>query len=228
MALQPGRAACDRRSAIALVAASRLRHDALQLRARPTMCNRFRMTASRIELLKRFSIDGEAEIDPVSLPPAELFPKRPVWVVRSEAGAARLDVMTWGFPPPATARAPVTNVRNLASPFWRTALATPARRCLVAVTEFCEWEGEPGAKLARWFSVPSQPIFAFAGVWRPTDSGPACAFLTCDPNPLVAAVHPKAMPVILHPDDYARWLTGDFTEARLLAAPFPSQLMAMA
>ena len=51
------------------------------------------------------------------------------------------------------------------------------------------------------------------------------AFLTCEPNPLVAPLHPKAMPVILHPEDYATWLTADWEEARKLVQPFPSQLM---
>jgi putative SOS response-associated peptidase YedK len=70
------------------------------------------------------------------------------------------------------------------------------------VTELCEWEGEPGAKNERWFSVTSSAIFAFAGVWRPLDDGRgAYAFLTCELNPLVAPVHPKAMTVMLQPDD---------------------------
>ena len=94
------------------------------------------------------------------------------------------------------------------------------------VTDFCEWEGEKGSKIARWFSVPSRPIFAFAGVWRPTDDGAAFAFLTCEPNPLVAPIHPKAMPVVLHEDDEARWLAGN--DATELAQPYPSQLMAVA
>lgn len=191
------------------------------------MCNRFRMTASRIELLKRFSIDGAAEIDPVDLPPPELFPKRLAWTVRQAAGGRDLAAMRWGFPPPAQARAPVTNVRNLASPFWRSALANPERRCLVPVSDFCEWRGESGAKQACWFALPALPVFAFAGIWRPTPEGDVFAFLTCDPNPLVAAVHPKAMPVILHPEDEARWLTAPMAEALALAAPFPSQLMTM-
>lgn len=46
------------------------------------------------------------------------------------------------------------------------------------------------------------------------------------PTPLVGAVHPKAMPVILHDEDYGAWLRGDPAEG--LARPFPSQLMAMA
>ena len=188
------------------------------------MCNRYRVTAARAELLARFGILIEPEPD--RLPPPELFPKRPAYVLREVAGQRVLDVMTWGFPPPAAARSPVTNVRNLASPFWRTALARPDRRCLVPVTEFCEWEGEKGSTVARWFSVPSRPIFSFAGVWRPTDDGNAFAFLTCEPNPFVAPIHPKAMPVVLHEDDESRWLAGD--DATELAQPYPSQLMAVA
>jgi putative SOS response-associated peptidase YedK len=33
------------------------------------------------------------------------------------------------------------------------------------------------------------------------------------------------MPVLLHQEDWDRWLTADWKEARLLAHPFPSQLM---
>ena len=54
------------------------------------------------------------------------------------------------------------------------------------------------------------------------------AFLTCAPNPLVAPLHPKAMPVILHEADYQAWLTADWMEAAKLVTPFPSQLMAVA
>jgi putative SOS response-associated peptidase YedK len=170
----------------------------------------------------------------LSWPNPELFPKREGVVVRHGEGGQRvLDVMRWGFPPLPTSRAPVTNVRNLASPFWRGALGRPDRRCLVPVTSFCEWEGEKGAKLERWFSLTAAPIFAFAGVWRPVQVADgewerAYAFLTCDPNPLVAPIHPKAMPVILHPEDYDRWLGDPYANACELAQPFPSQLMAVA
>jgi putative SOS response-associated peptidase YedK len=193
------------------------------------MCNRYRMSAKQVELARKFGIPPELIMpEPEPLPPPELFPKRIGWVVRNQNGARILDVMRWGFPPPAAARAPVTNVRNLASPFWRGALARPDRRCLVPVTEFCEWSGEKGAKREHWFSLPASPIFAFAGIWRPTEDGKAYAFLTCEPNPLVRPIHAKAMPVILHPEDYDRWLDGATDDACALAAPFPSQLMAVA
>jgi putative SOS response-associated peptidase YedK len=177
----------------------------------------------------RFGVDPALIMpEPERLPPPELFPRRLGWVVRKEGGARVLDRMQWGFPPPGGSRAPVTNVRNRASPFWRSALGNLERRCIVPVTEFCEWEGEKGAKQERWFSLPASPIFAFAGIWRPTQEGGAYAFLTCEPNPLVAPIHPKAMPVVLQDDDYDVWLDGDVETACELAQPFPSQLMKVA
>jgi putative SOS response-associated peptidase YedK len=190
------------------------------------MCNRYRMSAKTAELARKFGVPEHLIMpEPTPLPPPELFPKRVGWVIRKEGDARILDTMTWGFPPPMAARTPVTNVRNLSSPFWRGALKNPDRRCLVPVTNFCEWSGEKGSKTEHWFSLPASPIFAFAGVWRPTETGKAYAFLTCEPNPLVEPIHPKAMPVILHEEDYDRWLDGETDDACSLAAPFPSQLM---
>jgi putative SOS response-associated peptidase YedK len=193
------------------------------------MCNRFRMTAHQAEIARRYGVALPYPED-LTIPPPELFPKRPAWVVREEGGQRVLDVMTWGFPPPAAGRAPVTNVRNLASPFWKGALGRPDRRCLVPVTDFCEWSGEKGSKQEHWFSVRERPIFSFAGVWRPTAAGPAMAFLTCgylgDPTEhVVGAIHDKAIPVILHEEDEAGWLSGAYDEVCSLAEPFPSQLM---
>lgn len=189
------------------------------------MCNRYRVSAKQIEIAKRYGIDPSTlSPEPEPLPPPELFPKRIGWVVRKE-GERRLDAMRWGVP---LNGKPITNVRNLQSPFWRSMLKSPERRCLVPVTDFCEWSGEKGSKREHWFSLPSQPIFSFAGIWRPTPEGNAYAFLTCEPNPLVAPIHEKAMPVILHDEDYDRWLDGDVDDICSLAAPFPSQMMAVA
>jgi putative SOS response-associated peptidase YedK len=122
----------------------------------------------------------------------------------------------------------VTNVRNFSSSFWRSMLTTPARRCLVPVTSFSEYgiaPGEDGKKPLHWFDVPSRPIFAFAGIWRPTERGNAYGFLTTEPNALVAPIHPKAMPVILHDDDYDRWLDDEWEAVKGIVASYPSQLM---
>ncbi len=188
------------------------------------MCNRYRLAADTHAILIAMGAEPLGEHD--RLPPPEVFPKRLGWIVR-HAGARRVtEPICWGFPPPAGASGPVTNVRNLFSPFWRSALANPAQRCLVPATGFCEWEGSAGQKRARWFSVPAQPVFAFAGIWRQSDNGGVFAMLTCEPNALVAPIHPQAMPVILHPSDYGHWLDGAPAEA--LAAPFPADQMALA
>lgn len=196
------------------------------------------MTAGRAEIARRYGYD--VFVEPERLPPPELFPKKPAWVLRSQDGGYILDVMEWGVPfsvkNPKTGKVgtkPVTNVRNLSSGFWRNMLKSPSTRCLVPVTEFAEPEGEVGSKQWRWFSLPSEPIFSFAGIWRQTEVGPAFAFLTCgyegDPSAhIVGRIHPKACPVVLHREDEERWLNGDVDEICSLATPFPSQLMKVA
>ncbi len=194
------------------------------------MCNNYRLRGAAIAIAEAMGIPFEADI---TLPPDDLFPKRPAMIVRQVGAKREAALLQWGFPPPPGVRGPVTNVRNLASPFWRAALADPARRCLIPASQFCEWEGAAGAKRQRWFKVPSRAVFAFAGIWRPLaddlfgSPGGAFAMLTCEPNALVAPIHPKAMPVILHPEDHDRWLTAPLGEVLGLAAPFPSQLMAV-
>ena len=94
------------------------------------------------------SFDGDRD----NLPPFnEIYPGKPAPVLRrNEAGELLLEWMTWGFPgPAATKDRPVTNVRNLASPFWRSALSNVERRCIVPVTRFCEWTAESDPETKR-------------------------------------------------------------------------------
>jgi len=155
-------------------------------------------------------------------------PGLPGPVVIERDGERLSGLMEWGVP---NAGKLVTNVRNLESPFWRNMLERPHHRCLVPVEEFQEWSAAPdpesGKKRPCWFSIPSRPMFAFAGIWRKVDGDPRFAFLTTEPNALVGAVHPKAMPVILDEADYDLWLTGPWEEAGILAGAYPSQLMAI-
>ena len=195
------------------------------------MCNLYKMTAPVAELRRLF---GPFEGDTQNIPPLdEIYPGYQAPVLRrSEEGGLKLDWMEWGFPGPASAGSrPVTNVRNLASPFWRSALNEPSRRCIVPATSFCEWTAEPDPDTKRkskvWFGLrqEEQPVFAFAGIWRPGEEGPFMAFLTCEANETVGAVHPKAMPVMLSPDDTQRWLDSDRADACELARPFADILM---
>ena len=200
------------------------------------MCNRYRLTAKQAEIAVTFGIRPPYEPDE-TYPAPDIFPtgtKTPFYgqVVVQDGVDRKIERMEWGVP---TQRDPavkltkyVTNVRNLSSNFWRSMLTTPARRCLVPVTAFSEFgiaPGEDGKKPLHWFDVPSRPIFAFAGIWRPTERGNAYGFLTTEPNAIVAPIHPKAMPVVLHDDDYGRWLSAPWDDLKELVAPYPSQLM---
>jgi putative SOS response-associated peptidase YedK len=168
------------------------------------VCNRYRMTAKEVDLAVTFGIRPPYEKDE-EYPVGDIFPtgkKTPFYakVIVQDGAERKLERMEWGVPTQvASARDPsvkltkyVTNVRNLNSSFWRSMLTTPARRCLVPVTAFSEYglaPGEDGKKPLHWFDVPSRPIFAFAGIWRPTERGDAYGFLTTDPNAIVA--HPS-------------------------------------
>ncbi len=189
------------------------------------MCLLYRLDVSAQAIADAFAADPGA--DPWAgdyVAPGKFAP-----VIVQGKSERRMIPRVWGLPPPPRVAAqggrPVHNVRNLDSPFWAGTLRHTEFRCLVPVTSFMEWGGVKGARTQHWFSIPSEPVFAFAGIWRDSEV-PSFAFLTCDPNPLVGAVHPKAMPMILNPWDYDCWLTADWSQARPLVGPFPSQLMA--
>ncbi|MES2903693.1 MAG: SOS response-associated peptidase family protein [Pseudomonadota bacterium] len=195
------------------------------------MCNLYTMTATVDEMRRMF---GPFDGDRANLPTYdEIYPGRAAPILRrSTEGALKLETMTWGFPGPAAARGrPVTNVRNLDSPFWRSALDNPERRCIVPVTSFCEWTAEPDPLTKRkskvWFGLHERhdPLFAFAGIWRPGEGGPFMAFLTCDANQTVGVVHPKAMPVMLTAQSAVHWLSHPREQACALAVPFPDTEM---
>ena len=189
------------------------------------------MTASRAEALKRYGVEVEplGEWDAPPIP--DLFPKKPGWVVLQRDGLRKLERMSWGVPcrvrgPKGAVEKPVTNVRNLDSPFWRSMLQGRDGRCLVPFTSFSEYgqiRGGDGKMPLHWFDIPSRPIASFAGIWRRAEVGEVFAFLTCEPNSLVAPIHPKAMPMVLDDEDEARWLAGEPAEG--FVAPYPAQLM---
>ncbi|WP_277978857.1 SOS response-associated peptidase family protein [Sphingomonas phyllosphaerae] len=153
------------------------------------MCNRYRMTEAQFALATRYGVAVPFPPD-LEVPPPELFPDRPAYVVRETNAGRALDAMACGFPhqvpgkridkatgKPALLTKKITNVRNYTSPFWRSALANPRRRCLVPFTAFSEYGQDRGAdgKLPlHWFDVPSRAIVSFAGVWRPTEQGARC------------------------------------------------------
>lgn len=171
----------------------------------------------------------------------EVYPDRIAPIVTREGDSHILRKARWGLPSPPKFHSKsgidrgVTNVRNTASPHWRRWLG-PENRCLVPLDRFAEPRPGKGAGNA-WFTIADgRPAF-FAGIWVPqwtsmrklkdgetTDD--LFAFLTCEPNAVVAPIHPKAMPVILtEPGDIERWLNHPWEGAKSMQRPLPIELL---
>ena len=162
-------------------------------------------------------------------------------VVRN--GQRIVETMRWGFPPPPNtgSKAPVTNVRNTASAYWRPSIANKAQRCIVPATAFAEPDRNTSKPVVfRWFRLTDGEPFFFAGIWREwegdrgTKKAPNVgrhnlySFLTTSPNGIVEPVHNKAMPVMLMtPADVERWLDGTAEEALELQRPAPDDAIVM-
>jgi putative SOS response-associated peptidase YedK len=113
-------------------------------------------------------------------------------------------------------------------------LPTPGNRCLIPLTEFAEWTPDTHAvgggkpiKGEMWFACADQPIFAVAGFAQRIGETLCWAMVTCDPNPLVAPIHPKAMITILDQSDWDQWLRGSYDEAVALQQPYPAGRMTL-
>ncbi|NMJ43777.1 hypothetical protein GWK16_21190 [Roseomonas sp. JC162] len=134
----------------------------------------------------------------------------------------------------------MTNVRNTASPHWRRWLGVE-HRCLVPFTSFSEPEPQPDGKKppARFALAEDRPLAFFAGIWVPqwtsvrkVKEGEVAAdlfaFLTCEPNAEVRAIHPKAMPVILTEEgEREAWLAAPWAVAKDVQRPLADGSLAI-
>ena len=98
-------------------------------------------------------------------------------------------------------------------------------RCLVPMSGFYEWTGPKGNKTPFAASLRNRRWFCCAGLWDRAmiDGSELDTFtiLTTTPNDVMAGIHTR-MPVILHPDDYERWMHDDYRNVSDLMRPFPA------
>lgn len=199
----------------------------------PLMCNRARTDRDPPTLFQHFGAKWMAD-KPIDnrFNPVELVPRGRNWIVHETDEGRGLSAMSWDVLA-GQAPYPMTNIRNLALSQWVRLASDPSKRCLIPVTEFAEWtlgkhnlgDGKPPLKGEMWFTATDQPLFAIAGFWQEIGFQKHFAMVTCEPNELVAPIHPKAMVTILREEDWDRWLTGSYDDAVALQRPYPADRM---
>jgi len=194
------------------------------------MCNLYTVRKSAAEVAAHFGVAAPSQFNS----PDETYPGYPGMVVREANGQRVLQSMVWGFPlrlkdmKPDAKPKPVNNIADLNKSMWIGLAKKPQSRCLIPVTAFAEAEGPKGAKTRTWFRVKDQPIFAWAGLWRESaEWGPVYSGAMTDCNEAIRPVHDR-MPVLLHPDEYDRWLHGSFEDLLTFQTRcFPDDLIEM-
>lgn len=194
------------------------------------MCNLYTVSVSTSEIADEFDAVME---DSFNAGEGDVYPGGQGIVVREREGRRILQQMTWGWPRPMTSKKtgkpikpkPVNNIANLGSYPWRFIAGKPEHRCLIPLTGFCEAEGEEGRKTRTWFGVNERPLFAWAGMWDTSDTwGNWYSGLMTDCNEVVRPVHNR-MPVLLHKDEFDRWLHGTLDDAIMFQDRcFPDEL----
>jgi putative SOS response-associated peptidase YedK len=202
------------------------------------VCNRYRLTSSKLYLAERFQATDDArELE--DRPRYNIAPAQPVITVRKQHGEKirHLTTMRWGLIP-SWAKDMSIGTRTLnarsetvtTTPAFRESILT--KRCLIPADGFYEWRKMGPVKQPYCFEVGEGEVFAFAGLWdkwRSPDGEivESCAVLTTGPNSLVADLHDR-MPVIVPREKYDLWLdpdVNDFESIRDILKPFDANLM---
>ncbi len=204
------------------------------------MCNLYSNTIPAEAMRQLFDVAVEHNRLGNAEPLPAIYPKQMAPVVRlAEDGKRELVQLSWGFrttkkskktgaiiQPGAWNNARDDKVRS--SGLWRGSFEE--RRCLVPASSFCEAKGRSPATY-YWFALKSEedrPPFAFAGMWQTSryqgKDGPEEAatytVITTTVNEIVEPIHPQRMPVILKPDDFEQWMSGNPEEAVDLLQPY--------
>jgi putative SOS response-associated peptidase YedK len=151
-----------------------------------------------------------------NLQPREIAITDPGPIVRSgPENDFELVVRRWSWP--GSSGKPVYNFRSEGREFG-------SGRCLILADGFYEFTAQTDPKVKRkhkWlFTMPSEPLFAVAGLWRTNPQvGEAFTMLTTEPGEDVRPYHSRQI-AVLRPGDFARWLDPS-VPARELLQPLP-------
>jgi putative SOS response-associated peptidase YedK len=197
------------------------------------MCGRFTKKYTWAEIHRMYSLLRPAAI-PNFQPSYNVCPTDPVdMVVATDAGRELVSNVRWALVPYwwsktlkesmklASFNARVETVTT--KPFFREPFKT--KRCLMPVSGYYEWQDTPGGKQPHYFTArdgsPLLTVAALYDEWKNRETGErikSCAMIICEPNEFVAEVHDR-MPVLLQPDQFDQWLSGNMGVEELRPAP---------
>ena len=176
------------------------------------MCGRFTLRTPAQEIAALFQVDQVVDL-PLRF---NIAPTQSVAVVRCQENttARELAMLHWGLIPAWAKDAKIGN--RMINARSETAATKPSfrsafrrRRCLIPADGFYEWQQTPDGKQPFYIRLSNDQPFGFAGLWERWDRGDepiqSCTILTTEANEKLRPLHDR-MPVIVKPEDYARWL----------------------
>lgn len=182
--------------------------------------------------LERLLPDLVAETTLITGP--NLAPRRPLSMIRLDAGRPRLATAFWGLTPPwlkvldhapHCARAEALQTR----PMFREAFA--ARRCLVPVSGVYAWKPQPRFKQPFLVTRADRGPLLLAGIWcrfhtSLSQHHDSMALITVPTNALLAPITDR-LPAVIAPGEAARWLDPQTPpeEAQALLGHAPAELL---
>jgi putative SOS response-associated peptidase YedK len=190
------------------------------------MCGLYSLSKSPRETKAWFKYQEDEDFPPRP----HVAPGQPIGVVRMENGARHFALVRWGFIPSWVKEVkpgkPLINARGetvMEKPSFRNAMRR--RRCLVPADGYYEWSGAEGRKVPFFVRRSDKGLFALAGLWEHwmgADGSEleSATLMTIAPNAELATIHDR-MPVIIAPEDYETWLTGETEDAAKLIRPAP-------
>ncbi len=176
------------------------------------MCGRFTLRTPESEIAALFDVEESVDL-PLRF---NIAPTQAVAVVRcrDDSSARELAMLHWGLIPAWAKDAKIGN--RMINARSETAAVKPSfrsafrrRRCLIPADGFYEWQKTPDGKQPFYIRMQDERPFGFAGLWERWDRGDepieSCTILTTEASERLRPLHDR-MPVIVSPEDYARWL----------------------
>ena len=182
------------------------------------MCGRFAFYSPSEATAALFGVESSTSVVPrYNIAPTQFIAA----IRRDDEEQSELVMLRWGLVP-FWAKDPAIGNRMINAraetvaekPSFRNAYRK--RRSLILADGFYEWRKEGETKTPYLISLADGSPFAFAGLWEQWNSKEtdeeiqSTAIITTAANDFMSQVHHR-MPVVLRPENAARWLDGDMT-----------------